>query len=1104
MKKHFGKHNKAMLEEFNERMFNAWLQSDSANNELHLPVVSSIPFVKKSSRENIFIRTPVSGSNKIGAKHCIYFIEKNKQPFSLAWRSNREKLRKGVGWGIAVTESMTGKVIGALGHDRVIDNERILKGLASNTRRTKNALLDHYDDRLEALQEIESLVNQNNFATLQNDYARIFYGYIEQIRKISNAIDVKTVGEEIADQLRGDIEESIERANAYLNKVISSSKNNLARFSSAGGTDSVMIFARNEAKWMLYELQGINQDITYDRRKSFALTRGVLNDCIENARKEIDDFKPHPANLMRPEHHGNYMGEVGDDNEERVYHYNLDHLSPEREKEIIGAICRIEGWDKVIYNQNDEPELHVEGYKPAKIDAENEVKSQFQLLKSTLERNGNKLSIEDEAALLAHVKSELLKVEEIHKNSTTSFRKLTVTVTPNWRSSVNLTTFLKKIGMVLWGAIQSVLVRTQSYDENPWPEKNAHGNYIFRPTAHVLRKSSLTKTYHVNDPWYVKIRKLIFGKGGNYTGARANDPLWFKPYYFFKSLAHAGVNIFMGFREFIYMLVNKLPSDIYYDYQAAKKTLPSLEEAKALAQTQIDEIELDFSLYLQEVNDLIRAAKPEGERDTFQPYSIKNLNRYPATAILAEAPYHQRFDKNDPVTIAVEGGYTFFSFFTHNFAKNPAGALAFGAGYGFIGGSMLFPKMFSFLGAAVEKWIENFCLSLASGGASSVTAGASMVAQWCWGLVDFLEHGPQSGAVKTLNIILENPVGIAAGIGVAKAAGQIAILTVPVLQEDAGTNKDIYELIVGGKLAVLLTHAFQQAEQNPGKPVKFKVDNKELALTIKALTPEQQALKEKIDYVHWLAKYHQTLSKLSQGVKHIHVQHIDRIFKNDPIQANALKKLFFPVYTYSIAHQLITIPLGYIPAVFVLIASFISSALTSSTIPMRRAGEALGKKILKDLSRLIVAAEKLIHLGSNLFATGFKIPTYLILMLIGRIASLFGARTGHDSYKAIAAVDVGYGEVGDVLYPERAYKFMGGDEHSCSALLRQRDLVESTTKSLMDAMPTLPSTNTNGPSSTVVIASPVIARSALCDEAIQQVEATTASSPGPTYSPSLH
>ncbi len=331
---------KELLIAFNQKKYKDF----TLNNELFLalPTVSWAPGVGASKRKDRFKKIISHKSD-----HHVKFITMNDEPHSFVWQTKAKNMKNAVRWGIIKTQSITGKVISALGQYRLVAHKRIAKGIISNSHNEKIKLLDLFQDRFEALQGLESLVNKNNDKL---KYEKHIKAYINKLNKIKANLDsnfsefslgTSGLDQSIIDRIKRNINSDILKAESYLNSMTQQSLpfNNMAR-----GPDSVMTFVKSQMLSGLYELQGINLDVTFSTQRDFAFTRGELNDFIEDGLKEIEDHQPDLVNAITKKHQGLYSK-----NEEELVSYDFSHddLGPDRERDVLLGISFIEGWDKL-------------------------------------------------------------------------------------------------------------------------------------------------------------------------------------------------------------------------------------------------------------------------------------------------------------------------------------------------------------------------------------------------------------------------------------------------------------------------------------------------------------------------------------------------------------------------------------------------------------------------------------------------------------------------------------------------------------------------------------------------------------------------------------
>ncbi len=402
---------KELLAEYNQKHYREFtLNGDVA---LFLPEISAVPWVGASTRRDLFEKK----WSHPGRDHHIKFITKNQKPHAFLWQTNAEKLKEGVRWGIINTYSMTGNVIAALGQYRVIAHTGVAKGMLTTLRSVKLRLIDLYQDRFAALQEIESLVNKDNTVAI---YEKKLGDYIQKLVAIDlyltryfSDIDIADSGfnDNTIAQIRSDLQADIARSKSYLDSL--KTTNNINVYNLARGQYSVMEFVKIQMIDGLYELQGINKDLTYSKQHSFALTSGELNDVIEDARKAIDDHQPDLRNAVTAKHHGDYAA----DNEPRLsYDFTEDQLTPEREREVLLAISFIERWDGLDNSKNHMPTVS--------------------------NQSGN---------------------EELD----------TITA-PKWKTHRNFTMWMKSFGFYMLNMFKSIFVATKPWEEESWHNENFH------------------------------------------------------------------------------------------------------------------------------------------------------------------------------------------------------------------------------------------------------------------------------------------------------------------------------------------------------------------------------------------------------------------------------------------------------------------------------------------------------------------------------------------------------------------------------------------------------------------------------------------------------
>jgi hypothetical protein len=350
-----------LYKQYYDEQYKAFILGKASELSLQAPAPSITPWNAISSETDSYSKETCFPDKLKGKVH---FITKNEKNHALLWETKAETLKAGVRWGLIKAESITGSVISTLGQYRVIAyGKRIVKEknlMISNTQALKLSLLDVYQDRFEALQPLESLVNT---AADKARYAAVIEEYIEKLKAIKTSIPSKFSGlhlekegrdingnyyqgmnyAELPDKIIADLDQDIRNAEIYweqLKKKDSTHEANRAR-----GNESSLEFVKRQMHKNLYEFQGLNQDVVF---AIGAGSRGRMNDFIVDARDLIDSHKPDLRNAVIEKHHGLYTSPK----ESIVYDFSQDELSPQQEREALIAISFIEGWDAVDYTSD--------------------------------------------------------------------------------------------------------------------------------------------------------------------------------------------------------------------------------------------------------------------------------------------------------------------------------------------------------------------------------------------------------------------------------------------------------------------------------------------------------------------------------------------------------------------------------------------------------------------------------------------------------------------------------------------------------------------------------------------------------------------------------
>jgi hypothetical protein len=286
--------------------------------------------------------------------NSITLIFKKGEFDSFQWRiESAEQLKEARRLGIIKTHSVTGQVIAALGQYRLGALERVKNGLVSNRYSLKEMLVTHYQDRFEALQEIESLVNSNvGQKKLQEALDAHVKAYKDKLTLLNKALGATANQAFLKVDPNGVrcMQEELESDIKHVEKFLSNSKEK--SFQQATGINSVLTFVKTQMIRNLRQLQNHNQNITYSRKMSFAMTRGDLNSCIEDAEKIIEDYIAWPHDTVAADHQGRYENEQG-----MIFDSAYHCSSAEEEQRALLAITFIEKENTLDLSDDEDPKV---------------------------------------------------------------------------------------------------------------------------------------------------------------------------------------------------------------------------------------------------------------------------------------------------------------------------------------------------------------------------------------------------------------------------------------------------------------------------------------------------------------------------------------------------------------------------------------------------------------------------------------------------------------------------------------------------------------------------------------------------------------------------
>ena len=906
---------KKLLADDNYARYRAYMLN--AEPELRLPSISNAPGIAVSRRMDIYKKTVEKNQE---AEQCsVKFITKNNEPYAFVWETTAKKLKEATCWGIIKPESMTGKVIYHLGKYRVIAYDRVSKGMMSNSHVVKLKLVDLYQARFKALEALESLVNKENGL---DDFNQTFAAYIAELESIKAQLDqdfraLPRTGFDTDTilQIKNDIDADIQRTRVYQAGLAKATS--LSAYCSARGPRSIMVFVKEQMLHGLYELQGINEDMTYSRKRYFALTRGELNDLIEDARKDIDQHQVDIHNSVTEKHHGIY----GLDDEPRYYEFPVAQLSRVQERETLLAISFIEGWDKLAVN--------------------------------TVSNTGT--------------------VQNRHGEE-----RLDTIAATKWKTHRHGIAFFKSMGFYLLNMIAGIFVSTKPWEEHTWI-----GSSFNLVAAQLWRH--------------------IAPKG----------PLWKKPYEFFKKAAYILVDLCIGVKDTGQSLGIHLFEDVVNDWR-------STQDLEDLAQTL-----QGIGLAIQNIS-AVEQSRLETIFTTLQlqPTPLENLSydQFATVDYLLTGGDH-----SDILTVVAKGLDNFGSVFYHNFAKNPVQGVLFTAGYAIGAGAIFLPTMTaSAFGPNYVKWFTDFAYSMASAPMSAMIAGASIQGHFVASSWELLTQGPNGRVMKTVYNIGEDPISSAAYVVAAYGLGHVLLNVVapykiPVisqyLEAELGTNRRLCKLVAGGKYGAFVGDALNPKQLPDGS----RIDNTAVQV---------QQNNDQIKLLSFLLTNASMLTKLEAKQRFMLSRQIDNLFR-DTKDRESLKKLIYPEIQYSVAYNLLRLPLYYPVAALRIVVSVLFSFLALVKCskhplePVHRAITAMQEQMKKNFSHLMVAAAHFTYFGYVVPATVVKMAMSLATMAITRVVGLFNGKPAHALHRLMAASHVFFRSLGEYLYPSSLVKDIG-------------------------------------------------------------------------------
>lgn len=913
--------DKTLISEFNQALLRRF-KSDAAQS-------STIEVFPTSRLPGVLVSKPVTYSKErvsdlVGCE--LDFVTKDKEFDSFVWHTNAAKLREASRLGILKTQSLTSQVIGALGQYRMITLERMSEGYVSNRYRIKEALVTHYQDRIEALQVLESLANHESTHTNDDAAMNALDKYIQTLvlleSRCATDFSVEKIGMEydLLDKkgilhLQQELRDDIKRAKEFKLNV----KNNRNSSKRSTGIDSALTFVKRQAARDLRRLQNHNQNITYTRKMRFALTRGDLNSAIEDAMKLVEDYKAPPRDSVYKDHHGNYQ-----EKPQHLYYDSSYHCaSPAQEQKALLAISFIDGVHKITFDGID-----LNTAKPIPM---------------------------------MHTKNgPAQKMRVVNASKWTGAGSVA-------RSVMRVIAFaLNIIYKLVMGVIELpvTLVIEPLLVELPYAlfSSRLEKSKVFSKWQNLFkgfRKAAMAEiTLRHPGTLQMSSEKL------QVKAARPHQTLGLRLRHFAANAFRNTIqDIIYGVRDIYKQFSIRFFDSVIDDYMDGDKEALLQDVSKAIEDAAKDmniiteRTREDLSVLLSKLykdKDEVTVAEVGAVKNQLYPGKQDSNNEADeAFAIPGFHPSAGNF--GDLCNAGADGFDQFMAFFNHNIhAKHPFIGTLFTASYIFGGLAVLWPEFAArFLSTNYIVYSQVMGYSMSKSPLTAAISSACTQGQMSSTVVELLLHGNKSWVAANAAEFEKDPFTSLIYGATAIGLGYLMVyqFDVPgmseVLREDMGTFPPSSLAFVGAKLGILVyellaEHAekhHQDEENSINLDEELFKENKELSQQI-----------EKIKLLHFLFKNEKHLSSLSSRSKRGLVWQMNRLF--DSATSRSLAKMLYPEESRSIFRETLVIVLSYPVYALRWVLSFGSSLLRGNTRPLQSASKDFGLKILSDVTRL--------------------------------------------------------------------------------------------------------------------------------------------------------
>lgn len=916
---------------------------------------------------------------------------------NFVWHTSQAKVREAIFHGIMNVQAPTAQVINTLGTYRLKALSRVYeKGIISNKYHQKNEFLQYTQERIEALQGLERLMNlYNESATVDENFQTIMDrmdDYVSQLHtlklryqdpsktKILCAYD-EQAQQKMGDQINLDIKK-LEDYRGWLKTRYNKNKidKTLLRDQvlNATGHHSMLGFIKQRMIYATRQLQEHNQNMTYSLSAK-SLLRGDLNSYCEDALKIVFDYLPDQHNPILAAHQGIYVSEDNNQNptqnpsspkKEQQVTVDFHHLESKARniRQALMALANIEGIDRIESTQS----TNDEGYQ------EYELRS-----------NGKP-------------------------------KKLLTTRFTKWATNASAKYVAKRVLAWVWNITTGIIVGLAV----DLLVGFIGGLFKLNPPsfAQKLRwtpenERNVKTKYHEMEE---KITMPITSLGTKFGRLVGN---------FFRNTIYEFIK---GFRIVFKEAKIELFDGLKSDFKIGHYGIPDEIDIIAKVNSELTSLYIDEKKYLRKIKKDINKFNPQkddSQNTVIHPLVKPAIKPEDIQRIMATAPYDlSPGEYSDMLNASCNGVKYFIENFTHEIhTKHPFTGLMFNLFYIAGGLAVLAPGMMAFLGPKYLAFSNALGATVGKSTASKALSSALYQAEIVQVVMDTAMHGHDGTLANVLKMLEEDPSNAVLYFGLAVGLGYLIAfeLNIPGFSEeirnDLGTVPIAALAVAGAKIGILVYELLEAEEEiitheatNNDIREQFKKKLQDQFPTLK-----QQDITQKVDqilddqtlFMMRIEKKKHLLPHIKHETKRELIELMSQKFPDNPEMRKAMTNQLFPERKKSIFVITLTAIFGYIPMIFRCLLTIV----TWSKEPWIQ----LGEKIVKDVSRLINVINKLAKVVVDFIKVNLRIIADIFVNeIVARIEGLVRDKkhsVSIGSYRVSAGFDSTYDQAREVI-----------------------------------------------------------------------------------------